>query len=67
RLIQQTWIWIKNRLFYSSEIRVWYALDTSGNRLWSAHNPRTRHTIHGVSEYEIRRWIEQCHRTYLRS
>ncbi|MEM9909040.1 MAG: hypothetical protein AAF921_28925 [Cyanobacteria bacterium P01_D01_bin.44] len=66
RLIQQTWIWMKNKLFHSSDIKVWYTCDIKGTRLWSAHNPITRHTIHGVSDSEIRRWVEQCHRTHLR-
>jgi len=42
-----------------SELQVWVTGDRSGPMTWNARNTRTQRAIYGVSEHEIRCWVEK--------
>lgn len=42
-----------------SQVRVWQAVDSQGDRWWCAYNPQTGDSIYADSETELRHWIEQ--------
>lgn len=43
----------------TTETRVWKEYDREGNVCWSAYNPVTRQSVYGISETEMRIWIER--------
>ncbi|ARV57744.1 hypothetical protein BZZ01_03015 [Nostocales cyanobacterium HT-58-2] len=43
----------------ASELRIWHTGDAAGNILWSAYDSITRQSVQGLSEAEMRIWIEQ--------
>lgn len=46
-------------LLQKSEIKIWQHFDRLGTLYWNAYNPATKRSIYGVSESEIRIWVEQ--------
>ncbi|MEO0458639.1 MAG: hypothetical protein AAF152_18960 [Cyanobacteria bacterium P01_A01_bin.114] len=63
KLTQNAVTWIRAQLFQSSDIQVWHTSTANGTPVWNAQDPKTQRAIYGVSEADIRRWIEQSHRT----
>jgi hypothetical protein len=47
-----------------SEPCVWETTDAAGYPQWNAYDPTTRTAIEGVSEAEIRVWLENRHYQY---
>lgn len=42
----------------STEPRVWHERDREGNTLWNAYDPVTGKSVYGITEHEMRIWIE---------
>jgi hypothetical protein len=42
-----------------AELQVWQEHDSAGNLSWSAYHPVTKCSVYGLSEAEMRIWIEQ--------
>lgn len=47
-----------NCLFEDKDLQVWQTIDQQGITQWHAYDPRDRSDIHGLSEAEMREWIE---------
>jgi hypothetical protein len=60
--LMQRWQNLFQPMTHSSELTVWCAQDKFGTMRWSAHDRVTGRSIDGVSEEQIRVWIEQRYR-----
>jgi len=52
---------IAAHLSVSSEPHVWQTQNDAGQMVWSAYDPSNGRAIHGVSESEMRIWLEERH------
>jgi hypothetical protein len=62
--------WLQNFLSYArahflgcmtnpNELKVWVVRDRQGRHRWYAYDPRTNRSAAGLSEAELRVWLEQ--------
>ncbi|MDX2243703.1 MAG: hypothetical protein NW224_23730 [Leptolyngbyaceae cyanobacterium bins.302] len=48
-----------SQLHQSTELQVWQEFDQAEHCFWNAYDPITQRSIYGISEAEMRVWIEQ--------
>lgn len=58
------WQRLRMQLSPSSEPQVWRSFDESGQATWNADDPTTGEKIRGISEHEMRIWLEERHYHY---
>ncbi len=59
--LQTLWQSTIQRMTNQTDLRVWQTSDRHGNTVWNAHDPQTNRGTYGVTEPEVRRWIDQRH------
>jgi hypothetical protein len=59
RAIAHTWQSLRNLLSVSDEPRLWQTTDSQGDILWNAYDPKTNHYVEGLTEQNMRIWLEE--------
>ncbi|MGJ3248472.1 MAG: hypothetical protein ACFE0I_20615 [Elainellaceae cyanobacterium] len=59
--LHDLWQRVAAHLSVSSEPHVWQTQNDAGQTVWSAYDPSNGREIHGVSESEMRIWLEERH------
>ncbi len=59
RAIAYVWQSFRNLLSVSDELRLWQTVDSSGDVLWNAYDPKTNHYVQGLTEQNMRIWIDK--------
>ena len=49
------------RLMMPSEPQVWQTVNAAGQTTWNAYDANSENAIYGVSEAELRSWLENLH------
>jgi hypothetical protein len=61
KALKTAWQWLTQSLFASQEVKVWCTADPQGNLSWSALDPISGRSVNGLSEDQMRVWLEQRH------
>lgn len=57
--LQRLGNWLVTFLTSGNQVRIWQSSDRFGNTYWHAYDPQANLSIKGVSEEELRVWLEK--------
>lgn len=60
--LQNIWYYVLSRLANSPELQVWRHVDRDGRVTWCGQDRLSGKYIHGLSEEEMRIWVEESYR-----
>ena len=61
KTLKTAWKRLTQSLLESQEVQVWRTADSQGNPSWNAHDPASGRSASGLSEDQMRVWLEQRH------
>jgi hypothetical protein len=53
------WSHLKHYLLQSCEPHLWQEYSSTGLLWWCAYDPKTQQSVYGLTETEMRRWLDQ--------
>lgn len=57
--IARAWASIAKFVSVSDEPRLWKTVSANGETLWNAYDPKTNHYVEGMTEQNMRIWLEE--------